>query len=132
MSPVKPYQQLREDLAQRDRSLREKVVALEDAASFVRDGDLVGIGGSTMSRTPMALIWALNAWPYEDSFGRHLTFTFLLYAAVGPHIAADWADQVARSGYATGIEALWYHATLSMATMEEAVGDTAAAARFDV
>ena len=59
MSPVKPYQQLRNELAQRDRSLREKVVTLEDAASFVQDGDLVGIGGSTMSRTPMALIWAL-------------------------------------------------------------------------
>ena len=44
---------------QRDRSLREKVVSLEEAASFVRDGDSVGIGGSTMSRTPMGLIWAL-------------------------------------------------------------------------
>ena len=56
---------------------------------------------------------------------------FLLYADVGPHVAADWVDQVARSGYATGIEALWYHATRAMAVMEEAVGNTAAAARFD-
>ena len=59
MSDVKPYEKLRNDLAQRDRSLREKVVTLDDVASFVRDGDTVGIGGSTMSRTPMALIWAL-------------------------------------------------------------------------
>ena len=59
VSDVKPYEKLRSDLAQRDRSLREKVVSLEDVASFVRDGDTVGIGGSTMSRTPMALIWAL-------------------------------------------------------------------------
>ena len=30
----------------------------------------------------VALVWAFNAWPYEDSFGLHLAFTFLLYAAV--------------------------------------------------
>lgn len=56
---VHPYDKLRSDLAQRDRSLREKVVSLEEAASFVSDGDSVGIGGSTMSRTPMGMIWAL-------------------------------------------------------------------------
>ena len=59
MSLVQPYMKLRRDLAQRDRSLREKVVSLDEAISFVRDGDSVGIGGSTMSRTPMGLIWAL-------------------------------------------------------------------------
>ena len=56
---VRPYAELREGLAGRDRSLRDKVVSLEEATSFVRDGDLVGIGGSTMSRTPMGMIWAL-------------------------------------------------------------------------
>ncbi len=56
---VQPYQTLRENLARRDRSLREKVVTLEEAASFVSDGATVGIGGSTMSRTPMAMIWQL-------------------------------------------------------------------------
>ena len=59
MSEVQPYAKLRKDLMQRDRSLREKVVSLEEVASFVRDGDSVGIGGSTMSRTPMGLVWAL-------------------------------------------------------------------------
>ncbi|MBI2714505.1 MAG: CoA transferase subunit A [Rhizobiales bacterium] len=59
MSEVIPYSKLRKDIAQRDRSLREKVVSLEEAASFVHDGDSVGVGGSTMSRTPMGLIWAL-------------------------------------------------------------------------
>src|SRR5438132_3885556 len=53
------YLELREELARRDRSLRDKVVSLEEAASFVSDGDSVGIGGSTMSRTPMGMIWAL-------------------------------------------------------------------------
>jgi glutaconate CoA-transferase subunit A len=59
MTGVRPYAELRERLSRRDRSLREKVVSLEEAASFVRDGDCVGIGGSTMSRTPMGMIWAL-------------------------------------------------------------------------
>src|SRR3954454_10564504 len=56
---VPTYLELREELSRRDRSLREKVVSLDEAASFVRDGDSVGIGGSTMSRTPMGLIWSL-------------------------------------------------------------------------
>lgn len=56
---VPNYLELREELSRRDRSLRTKVVTLEEAASFVRDGDTVGIGGSTMSRTPMGMIWAL-------------------------------------------------------------------------
>jgi glutaconate CoA-transferase subunit A len=59
MSVVRPYKELRQNLARRDRSLREKVVSLEEAASFVQDGDSVGLGGSTMSRTPMGMIWAL-------------------------------------------------------------------------
>src|SRR5438128_4238600 len=53
------YLELREELLRRDRSLRHKVVSLEEATAFVRDGDSVGIGGSTMSRTPMGMIWAL-------------------------------------------------------------------------
>src|SRR6185295_5973145 len=56
---VEPYARLRENLDKRDKSLREKVVSLADAASFVQDGAMVGIGGSTMSRTPMAMIWQL-------------------------------------------------------------------------
>ena len=39
LSKVRPYSQLRAEIARRDRSLREKVVSLEQAASFVRDGD---------------------------------------------------------------------------------------------
>ena len=41
MSEVQSYTKLRKDLMLRDRSLREKVVSLEEAASFVRDGDAV-------------------------------------------------------------------------------------------
>jgi len=39
--------------------LREKVMSLEEAAKLVRDGDHVAIGGCTVSRTPMAMVWAL-------------------------------------------------------------------------
>lgn len=56
---VQPYATLRENLARRDRSLREKVMSLEEAAALIPDGASVGIGGSTMSRTPMAMIWEL-------------------------------------------------------------------------
>jgi glutaconate CoA-transferase, subunit A len=56
---VRPYDELRRRMADRDRGLREKVTSLEAAATLVHDGDSVGIGGSTMSRTPMAMIWAL-------------------------------------------------------------------------
>src|SRR6201985_3835520 len=53
------YLELRRKTVERDRSLREKVMSLEEAAKLVKDGDKVGIGGSTLSRTPMAMIWAL-------------------------------------------------------------------------
>ena len=56
---VKSYRKLREDTAARDRGLREKVMSLEEAASLVNDGEHVAIGGCTISRTPMAMIWAL-------------------------------------------------------------------------
>ncbi len=56
---VKSYKELREETSARDRSLHEKVVSLSEAAALVGDGDHVAIGGCTMSRTPIAMIWAL-------------------------------------------------------------------------
>jgi glutaconate CoA-transferase, subunit A len=53
------YLDLRRRLTARDRSLHEKVVTLDEAAALVQDGETVGIGGSTLSRTPMAMVWAL-------------------------------------------------------------------------
>ena len=97
MSSVKPYEKLRKDLAERDRSLREKVVALEDIVSFVHDGDTVGIGGSTMSRTPMALIWALiRAKRRKLKCCRSITSSDgdLLFASnVSDHIVTSWFSQ---------------------------------------
>jgi glutaconate CoA-transferase subunit A len=97
MSLVHPYSKLRKDLAQRDRSLREKVVSLEEAASFVHDGDSVGIGGSTMSRTPMGLIWAIiRAKRKKLSCSRCIISSDgdLLYGAgVSDHIITSWFSQ---------------------------------------
>ena len=97
MMSVVPYSKLRKDLEQRDRSLREKVVSLEEAASFVRDGDSVGIGGSTMSRTPMGLIWSLiRAKRRNLVCSRCITSSDgdLLYGSgVSEHIISSWFSQ---------------------------------------
>ena len=97
MSEVQPYTKRRKNLEQRDRSLREKVVSLEEAVSFVRDGDSVGIGGSTMSRTPMGLIWALiRAGRSGLSCSRCIVSSDgdLLYGSgASTHIITSWFSQ---------------------------------------
>ena len=97
MSEVQPYTKRRKNLEQRDRSLREKVVSLEEAVSFVRDGDSVGIGGSTMSRTPMGLIWALiRAGRSGLSCSRSIVSSDgdLLYGSgASTHIITSWFSQ---------------------------------------
>ena len=74
---VTPYQQLRAARrSARDRGLREKVMSLEEAAKLVHDGDHVGIGGCTMSRTPIAMIWALIRARRKDlTVSRSITST---------------------------------------------------------
>jgi glutaconate CoA-transferase subunit A len=94
---VKPYLQLREELSRRDKSLREKVVTLEEAASFVQDGASVGIGGSTMSRTPMAMIWALiRARKKHLSCSRSIVSTdgdLLFGSGICDHMITSWFAQ---------------------------------------
>jgi len=94
---VQPYARLRDSLARRDRSLREKVVSLEEAASFVQDGATVGIGGSTMSRTPMAMIWQLiRAGKKDLSCYRSIVSTdgdLLLGSGISKHITTSWFAQ---------------------------------------
>jgi glutaconate CoA-transferase subunit A len=94
---VQPYERLREGLSRRDKSLREKVVTLEEAASFVQDGMSVGIGGSTMSRTPMAMIWALiRARKKNLSCSRSIMSTdadLLLGSGVSKHLITSWIAQ---------------------------------------
>jgi glutaconate CoA-transferase, subunit A len=91
------YVEMRERLSRRDRSLRDKVVSLEQAASFVRDGDSVGIGGSTMSRTPMGMIWALiRAGRKGLTCSRSIVSSdgdLLLASSVCDHIVTSWFSQ---------------------------------------
>jgi len=72
-------------------------VSLGDAASFVRDGDSVGIGGSTMSRTPMALIWALiRAQRKNLSCSRCIISSdgdLLFGSGISDHIISSWFSQ---------------------------------------
>jgi glutaconate CoA-transferase, subunit A len=84
-------------MAGRDRSLREKVVSLEEAASYVNDGASVGLGGSTLSRTPMAMIWQLiRARKKSLSCSRSIISTdgdLLLGSGVSNHIISSWFAQ---------------------------------------
>src|SRR2546430_16548978 len=95
------YLELREELLRRDRSLRHKVVSLEEATSFVRDGDSVGIGGSTMSRTPMGMIWALIR-----AGRKRLTCARIIVSSDGDLLFASAArDHMVTSWFSQGI--LW-------------------------
>ncbi len=94
---VKPYLKLREETQRRDRGLREKVMSLEEAASFVNDGDHVALGGCTMSRTPFASIWALVRARKKDLVvSRSIVSTEgdICYAAgLSSHIITSWFSQ---------------------------------------
>lgn len=95
------YSELRRGLMHRDRGLRDKVVSLEEAVSFVRDGDSVGIGGSTMSRTPMGLIWALIRTGKKD-----LSCSRCIVSSDGDLLfASGICDRIITSWFSQGI--LW-------------------------
>ena len=98
---VRDYRSLRQGLSRRDRSLREKVMSLHDAATLVQDGMSVGIGGSTMSRTPMAMIWELMR-----QRRKHLSCSRGIVSTDGDLLfGSDIADEVVTSWFAQGI--LW-------------------------
>ena len=91
------YLDLRRRTAERDRSLREKVMSLEQAAALVRDGDLVGIGGSTLSRTPIAMVWALiRARRQRLTCARGIMSSegeLLFGAGASDHVITSWFSQ---------------------------------------
>ena len=82
---------------ERDRSLREKVMSLDEAAALIPDGASVGIGGSTMSRTPMAMIWALIRARRKDLLcARSITSSegeLLFASGTSRHILTSWFSQ---------------------------------------
>ena len=117
---VRPYSELRDALSRRDRSLREKVVSLEDAASFVQDGAVVGIGGSTMSRTPMAMIWQLIRSRKKNlCCARSIVSTdgdLLLGSGIAERIITSWFAQ----GILWGLsKVMRHHIESGAATFEE-------------
>ena len=91
------YAELCRRTRERDRSLREKVMSLDEAAALVPDGASVGIGGSTLSRTPLAIIWALIRAGRKDLFcARGITSSegeLLFASGVSRHILTSWFSQ---------------------------------------
>jgi glutaconate CoA-transferase subunit A len=110
-SPVKAYAELRRETAARDRGLREKVMSLEAATRFVSDGDHVAIGGCTMSRTPIALVWALiRARKQKLTISRSITSTegdLFFASGVSQHIITSWFTQ----GIVWGVSKVMRHFT---------------------
>jgi glutaconate CoA-transferase subunit A len=109
--PVTPYHQLRAATEARDRGLRDKVMSLEEAARLVKDGEHVGIGGCTMSRTPIAMIWALVRARKKDlTISRSIASTegdLLFASGVSKHVITSWFTQ----GIVWGVSKVMRHYT---------------------
>ena len=107
----KSYIELREETRSRDRSLRDKVMSLKEAADLVKNGDHVAIGGCTLSRTPMAMVWALIRAGRENlTVSRSITSTEgdLFYGSgVSRHIVTSWFSQ----GIVWGVSKVMRHFT---------------------
>jgi glutaconate CoA-transferase, subunit A len=108
---TEPYLELRRKTMARDRSLHEKVATLEEAARLVEDGARVGIGGSTLSRTPMAMIWALiRAGRKSLSCARSISSSegeLLLASGACDHLLTSWFSQ----GIVWGVSKVMRHYT---------------------
>jgi glutaconate CoA-transferase subunit A len=108
---VTPYEALRTETMARDRGLREKVMSLEEAAGLVHDGDHVAIGGCTMSRTPMAMVWSLiRARKKNLMVSRSITSTegdLLFASGTSQHIITSWFTQ----GIVWGVSKVMRHYT---------------------
>ncbi|MGE5513470.1 MAG: CoA transferase subunit A [Bacteroidota bacterium] len=117
---VMPYKELRQATLARDRGLREKVMSLKDAAKIVNDGDHVAIGGCTVSRTPMAMVWALiRARKQNLTVSRSITSTegdLLFAAGVSKHVITSWFTQ----GIVWGVsKVMRHHTERKLARFEE-------------
>ena len=85
----------------------------------------IGLVRSSLARLERGWRWLAAGYirPAKGS-------AWLLFATVPPHVAADWADQVGRTGYATQVEALWYWATRSLGILEGLTGHAPQAAYY--
>ncbi len=97
MALVHGYDALRDRMQRRDRTLRDKVMSLSEAASLVKDGDSLGIGGSVISRTPMALLWQLIKDGRKDLVcSRSMMSTdgdWILASGLTRHLITSWCAQ---------------------------------------
>ena len=81
------YLELRKRTQDRDKSLREKVMSLEEATKFVSDGNHIALGGSTASRTSFALcslsafLTCFNCF-LENRFLVLIKTSFLIYYTI--------------------------------------------------
>jgi len=111
MELTQSYLDLRERTQSRDRSLRDKVMSLEEACSYVNNGEHVALGGSTASRTSIAMLWALiRAKKKELSFSRSIVSTegdLIFASGIGNHILTSWFSQ----GIIWGVSRVMRHFT---------------------
>ncbi|HSW15819.1 MAG TPA: CoA-transferase [Ramlibacter sp.] len=72
-------------------------MSLKEAAALVNDGASVGIGGSTLSRTPMAMIWQLIRERKKNlKVSRSIVSSdgdLLFASGVADHIITSWFSQ---------------------------------------
>ncbi|HEX7075574.1 MAG TPA: CoA-transferase [Hyphomicrobiaceae bacterium] len=105
-------------------------MSLEEAASLVKDGDQVGIGGSTLSRTPMAMIWALiRAKRKNLSCSRSIVSSegdLLFASGASDHILTSWFSQ----GIVWGVSKVMRHYTESRKAWFEEWSHMAVGLRF--
>jgi glutaconate CoA-transferase subunit A len=94
---VRPYAELRETVARRDRGLYPKNMSLSEAAGRISDGESLGIGGSMMSRTPMAMLWELMRAKRKNLVCSRPIITsegdLLLGSGLSRHIITSWFSQ---------------------------------------
>lgn len=96
---IKSYADIRAATQARDRSLREKVMSLDEAAKLVQDGDHVALGGCTLSRTPTAMMWALIR-----AGRKHLTLSRSIMSSEADYAMASGAcDRIITSWVSQGI-----------------------------
>ena len=94
---LRPYTELRGAIACRNRGLRPKVMTLAQAAEQVANGESLGIGGSMMSRTPMAMLWQLMRAGRKNLVCSRPIVTsegdLLLGSGLSRHIITSWFSQ---------------------------------------